>query len=194
MKKYYFFLTLLILFSCLEKESNTNSLEKILISEDSLFLKNSAIGKVLINPKNESTVYGELFIRSEKNTSYINGKISGLKPGKLHAIHIHEKGDCSSHCGTSAGGHWNPLNQIHGKWNEESKEGYHLGDIGNIEADSNGIAVINFKTKNWRFNDGSNLDILGKSIIIHAGTDDLISQPSGNAGERIGCGTISLMQ
>jgi len=193
MKKYCFFLILLVLFSCLEKESNTNLSEKILIRKDSLFLKNPAIGKIVINPKNKSAVYGEIFIRIEKKICYMSGNISGLTPGKTHAVHIHDKGDCSSDCGTSAGGHWNPLGQKHGKWNEKTKEGYHLGDVGNIKADTNGIAIINFKTANWSFNDNSNLDILGKSIIIHADADDLVSQPSGNAGKRIGCGVIKLI-
>ena len=68
--------------------------------------------------------------------------INGLEPG-THAIHIHEKADCSAEDGTSAGGHWNPTFEDHGKWGDA--EGYHKGDIGNFEADSNGTGT----TASW---------------------------------------------
>ncbi len=107
-----------------------------------------------------------------------------LTPG-IHAVHLHEKADCSAADGTSAGGHWNPSGSDHGKWGAEH---FHMGDIGNLNADKDGTARIVFKTDKWCIgctDDSKN--ILGKSLIIHADKDDFHTQPTGNAGGRVGC-------
>ena len=114
--------------------------------------------------------------------------IEGLEPGE-HAIHIHEKADCSSPDGKSTGGHWNPTAQPHGEWGNAT--GYHKGDIGNLVADKDGYAVVNFATDEWCLGCGDpNKDIIGKAIIVHAGTDDFTTQPTGAAGGRVSCGGI----
>ena len=114
--------------------------------------------------------------------------ISELTPGE-HAIHIHNSSDCSSPDGKSAGGHWNPTAKPHGKWGAET--GYHKGDIGNFTADENGNGTISFTTNEWCIGCGDDTkDILGKGIIVHAGVDDLTSQPSGAAGARVSCAGI----
>ena len=115
-------------------------------------------------------------------------EISGASPG-LHGFHIHEFGDCSSPDGKSAGGHWNPTDVAHGKWGEGE---FHLGDIGNINVGDDGTGSIELTTDLWEMGTGSEFDIVGKGIIVHAGADDFTSQPSGAAGARIGCGTIEL--
>ena len=141
-----------------------------------------------INPANGSSVYGEAKFVQINSKVTINVKVKGLSYG-LHAIHIHEFGDCSSFDAKSAGGHWNPNNKQHGEWGSES---HHKGDIANLFADSSGNSSLKFETDLWCLGckDKSN-NILGKSIIIHQGLDDFYSQPSGNAGKRIGCGIIS---
>ena len=115
-------------------------------------------------------------------------EISGASPG-LHAVHIHQYGDCSSPDGKSAGGHWNPTGTAHGMWGEGE---FHLGDIGNINVGEDGTGSIELKTDLWEIGTGSNVDIVGRGIIVHAGADDFTSQPSGAAGARIGCGAIEL--
>ena len=115
-------------------------------------------------------------------------EIENVSPG-IHAVHIHEKGDCSAPDGTSAGGHWNPTNVAHGTWGEGE---FHLGDIGNVTVGEDGTGRIELTTKLWEIGTGSNIDIVGRGIIVHAGSDDFTSQPSGNAGARIGCGAIEL--
>ena len=106
-----------------------------------------------------------------------------------HAIHIHEKADCSSPDGKSTGGHWNPTGQPHGKWGDEA--GYHKGDIGNFEVNANGRGTVSMSTDEWCIGCGDNTkDILGKAIIVHLGVDDFTSQPSGAAGARVGCAGI----
>lgn len=106
-----------------------------------------------------------------------------------HAVHIHAKGDCSAPDGTSAGGHWNPTGVAHGKWGEGE---FHLGDIGNASVNDQGKGRIELTTNLWEIDTGSAIDVVGKAIVVHAGADDFVSQPSGNAGARIGCGVIAL--
>ena len=114
--------------------------------------------------------------------------ISGLSEG-THAIHIHQTGDCSSPNGKSAGGHWNPTAQPHGKWG--ATEGYHKGDIGNFETDENGNGTISKTTDEWCIGcEDATKNVVGKGIIVHQGIDDFTSQPSGAAGARIACGGI----
>jgi Cu-Zn family superoxide dismutase len=123
-----------------------------------------------------------------------DGKISfslivqNVTPGS-HAVHIHEHGDCSAPDAMTAGGHWNPTSKKHGKWCQADGE-YHLGDIGNIEVGADGKGVIEIVTDLWEIGSGGPNDVVGKSIIVHAKPDDYTTQPTGAAGDRIGCGEI----
>ena len=115
----------------------------------------------------------------------LEAHIFGLNPG-THAIHLHEKTDCSSDDGKSTGGRWNPTFEAHGAWN--SPEGFHRGDIGNFEADETGHGMVNITTNLWSIGcDDPIKSILEKAIIVHQGTEDFVSQPSGAAGARISC-------
>ena len=142
---------------------------------------------ITLEPKSNSTVTGTAtFIEKEGQVS-LNVKLTGLKPG-IHAIHIHEKSDCSAADAASAGGHWNPTFQKHGKWTDAE---HHKGDIGNFTADDKGNGSISFKTDEWCIGCGdATKDILGKGLIIHQGADDFTTQPSGNAGARVACSAI----
>jgi len=127
-------------------------------------------------------------VTMEATINNLEPTINNLEPGE-HAIHIHEKSDCSSVDGKSAGGHWNPTLESHGKWGDS--KGFHRGDIGNFNVDENGNGTVSFSTDLWCLDcDDLNKNIIGKSIIIHQGSDDLVSQPSGAAGSRIACGGI----
>ena len=117
-------------------------------------------------------------------------EIENAAPG-VHAVHIHEKGDCSAPDGTSAGGHWNPTNVAHGAWGVGE---FHLGDIGNVTVSEDGTGRIALTTDLWEIGTGSDVDIVGRGIIVHADPDDFTSQPTGNAGARIGCGAIELAE
>jgi len=143
---------------------------------------------VTLTAKNESDVRGTIHFKEVNGTVQFTANVQGLTPGE-HAIHIHEKGDCSSADATSTGGHWNPTNQPHGKWGDEA--GFHLGDIGNLTADQNGNATLTLATDMWCIGcDDTDKSILNRAIIIHQGVDDFSSQPSGNAGKRIACAVI----
>ncbi|AXG70514.1 superoxide dismutase-like protein YojM [Kordia sp. SMS9] len=142
-----------------------------------------------LEAKSGSKVTGNVtFTENEEGKVKMLAVMNGLTPG-VHAIHIHEKADCSSADGKSAGGHWNPTAQPHGKWG--SPKGYHKGDIGNFEADDDGYAEMEFSTDEWCIGcDDKTKNIVGKAIIVHAGADDYTSQPSGAAGARVSCGGI----
>jgi Cu-Zn family superoxide dismutase len=143
---------------------------------------------VNLSPKSDSEVEGTVTFKEKDGIVSMTANITGLSEGE-HAIHIHEKADCSSPDGTSSGGHWNPTAQPHGKWKAET--GYHKGDIGNFKVGADGQGIVSLTTDEWCIGCGDvTKDILGKAIIVHQGTDDFTSQPSGAAGSRISCGGI----
>ncbi len=125
------------------------------------------------------------FVKAEDGVR-VTGEIKGLTPGK-HGFHIHEFGDCSAPDAGSAGPHFNPTNAPHG-----SPESHmcHAGDLGNITADSSGVATIDLTSK--EFDLDSPASIIGRSVIVHAKEDDLKSQPSGESGARLGCGVVGI--
>ena len=116
----------------------------------------------------------------------VTSHITGLTPGK-HGFHIHEFGDCSSDDGTSAGGHFNPTQMIHGAPIDSLR---HSGDFGNITADSTGTAIMEWVDPVISF-DGPN-SIIGRAVIVHVAEDDLKTQPTGAAGARVACGVIGV--
>ena len=144
----------------------------------------------VIGSLNDSGVTGMAVFTQNGDQITLTAEIQGASPG-LHAIHIHANGDCSAPDGTSAGGHWNPTDVAHGKWGEGE---FHLGDIGNITVGEDGTGRITLTTDLWEIGTGSDIDVVGRSIIVHADADDFVSQPSGNAGARIGCGVIVLAE
>ena len=170
-----------------EKKKMEKEVEAV---EETVMEEVSEIKKVSFDiiSKSESTATGKAVFSEKDGIVSFNATLTGLTPGS-HAIHIHEKSDCSAPDGTSAGGHWNPTAQPHGKWG--SPEGYHKGDIGNFIADDSGNGFISMQTDEWCIGCGDpNKDILGKSIIVHQGTDDFTTQPTGAAGARVSCGGI----
>lgn len=140
--------------------------------------------KISLEPKSGSNVSGTATFTERNGEVVLEAKISGLTPG-VHAIHIHEKSDCSSADAASAGGHWNPTFKKHGKFGEGE---YHKGDIGNFTTDPQGNATVLFKTNEWCIGCGDETkDILNKGLIVHANPDDFTTQPTGNAGGRVAC-------
>lgn len=145
--------------------------------------------QALIIAKNDSGISGLVKFSEIDGQVVMNADVSGLTEGE-HAFHIHAIGDCSSADGKSAGGHWNPSSVNHGKWGESP---FHVGDIGNMVADSLGNGSINRTTDLWCIDcEDETKNIIGKAIIIHQGPDDFSSQPAGAAGPRIGCGEITI--
>ncbi len=176
---------LIVLNSCHTSKEESSTTEE---NSEELVISGNKTAVAVIGDKNNSGVSGTVTFTQGDNFVTMDADISGLSGGK-HAIHIHEKGDCSSADASSAGSHWNPTEENHGEWGNEP---FHIGDIGNLEA--GGEATSSHLTRDtdlWCIGCGDpEKDILGKAIIIHAGADDFKSQPGGNAGDRIGCGEI----
>jgi len=117
------------------------------------------------------------------------GNITGLTPGH-HGFHIHQLGDTSQGC-KSMKGHFNPYKIRHGAPGDSYR---HVGDLGNILAGEDGVAIIDVEDKQISLN-GLN-SIIGRGVVIHAGKDDLGkggdsgSLATGNAGGRVACAVI----
>ena len=196
MKKLGILLTATAIFafvSCKNEKKDTDNLEGM---DDTVQVDNATNQSdmqpktilVTMESKSGSTATGEISFTEENGMVKMDAKFKGLKPG-MHAIHLHEKADCSADDATSAGGHWNPTHQKHGKWDES--DGYHKGDIGNLVADADGNASISMQTDKWCIGcDDENKNIVGKAVIVHDGVDDFVSQPTGDAGGRVACGGI----
>lgn len=135
-------------------------------------------------------VNGIIYLEQFGDVSIIQGKIYGLKPNSLHAIHIHEYGDLTEGC-ASCCAHYNPYKMNHG--GPESAD-RHVGDLGNIKTDSNGISE--FKILDGQVKLGGHHSVIGRSIVIHEDADDMglgghsDSLTTGHAGKRIACGVI----
>ncbi|HKI47111.1 MAG TPA: superoxide dismutase family protein [Balneolales bacterium] len=140
----------------------------------------------VIHPTKKSKVTGTVTFTREQGGIKIEARLRRLKPGK-HGFHIHEWGDCSADDGSSAGGHFNPENQNHGAPTDSVR---HVGDLGNIVADDNGVGYYERIDSVLSFTGAHS--IIGRSVVIHEGADDLQSQPTGNAGARLGCGVIGI--
>lgn len=135
-------------------------------------------------PIGDSEVAGMIHFTKEGNQIHVEGEITGLKPGK-HGFHVHEKGDLSDkETGKSAGGHFNPTDKPHGRPTDSER---HVGDLGNIEANADGVAKVDIVDEVIQLN-GEN-SIIGRSIVVHAG-EDQFTQPSGDAGDRVAFGDI----
>ena len=116
---------------------------------------------------------------------FVTANVSGLTPGP-HGFHIHEKGDCSSGDGMSAGGHFNPLGKPHA---EPSTADRHAGDMPMLLADASGNAKLTVELDVVTIGAGA-ADIVGRSVIVHKDPDDYKTQPTGNSGARVACGVI----
>ncbi|KAI0346016.1 hypothetical protein BDW22DRAFT_1390089 [Trametopsis cervina] len=126
-------------------------------------------------------------------TVKVTGDLKGLDPSALRGFHIHVSGDLSGGC-LSAGPHFNPFNRNHGAPKDSDR---HVGDLGNIETDEKGNAKFTIEDKLISLNGPTS--IIGRSVVLHAGTDDLgrggndESLKTGNAGARAACGVIGLV-
>lgn len=130
--------------------------------------------------------------------------VEGLEPG-LHGVHIHETGICQAEGDTpfaSAGGHFNPTGAHHGAGPQAAAtpgaatpamDEAHAGDLGNIMVGENGAGTLVVTTDRITLEQGAENsldDADGSAIVIHADEDDLTTDPSGESGDRVGCGVI----
>ncbi|SEN18532.1 superoxide dismutase, Cu-Zn family [Sphingomonas gellani] len=110
--------------------------------------------------------------------------VQGLPPG-THGAHVHTTGRCDAPDFTTAGGHWNPTSMKHGSMNPA---GPHQGDLPNLTVGNDGRGTLAATVPGQTM--AGLLDADGAALVIHAGPDDLMTDPAGNSGERIACGVI----
>lgn len=131
-----------------------------------------------------SKVFGEVTFEQVGDKVQIVANVTRLTPKKRYGFHIHETGDCSSGDGMSAGGHFNPHGQPHGRGPMR-----HAGDLPNLAADAKGRARLSMFVDLISVTPGPG-SIIGRGLIVHAQPDDYKTQPTGNAGARLACGVI----
>lgn len=183
-------ITLSAIISCGETTSTENTDDSAAMSTDEMGTASDAAAHaeaVLTGTKADTTVDGRVAFDVD------NGRVKMMldvtipkMANKSVAVHIHEHPDCGDD-GSAAHGHWNPTGAPHGKWGVDS---FHLGDIGNVQLDAQGKGTMEMTTDLWALGSDTARGVMNRAIIVHSGVDDYKSQPSGNAGSRIGCGVI----
>jgi superoxide dismutase, Cu-Zn family len=137
-----------------------------------------------LSPASGSAVSGTVTFTRQPTGVEVHIVLEGLTPG-AHGLHIHETGDCSAADAMTAGDHFNPGHAPHAGRDANER---HVGDLGNVMADGAGKVDVTFSDRMLALSGESS--ILGRSVIVHADADDLVSQPAGNSGARIACGVI----
>lgn len=145
-----------------------------------------AVAVAELQPTRDYSAVGTVRFEQWDDKVRISGEVRGLKPGAEHGFHLHDKGDCSSGDGTSAGGHFNPRGSMHGRHNSLA---HHAGDLVSLQADANGVARFNFETTDVTVTPGP-VSVVGRAVIVHRDPDDFKSQPAGNAGPRMACAVV----
>ena len=140
-----------------------------------------------LQPTKGNTTSGSVSFVQNAGLVRVSGEIRGIKPNAEHGFHVHEKGDCSSGDGMSAGGHFNPDGKPHGS---HAAMTHHAGDIPSLKADANGVARFSFESSTLSVGSGMS-DITGKGLIVHRDPDDYVTQPTGNSGPRLACAVIT---
>lgn len=136
-------------------------------------------------PASGSEVSGEVRFYPGGDSVIVLVEAEGLETG-MHGFHIHETGDCSAPDASSAGDHFAPQGNPHGSPTMEQP--HHVGDMGNIRADGNGVVMVQLSFDALSLQEPNS--IIGKAVIIHAQADDLQTQPSGDSGDPVACGVI----
>jgi Cu-Zn family superoxide dismutase len=139
-----------------------------------------------LEPTKGNTANGTVTFTQKGNIVVVDAKVAGLTPGS-HGFHIHEKGDCSSGDGMSAGGHFNPRGKPHAAPTTDDR---HTGDMPMLVADAAGNATLTVELDVMTIGSGDN-DIVGRGLIVHKDPDDFKTQPTGNSGARVACGVIA---
>lgn len=143
----------------------------------------TAVARLDVSPG--STVWGNVRFVEIGGKVTVRADVRGLRPGGQFGFHVHEKGNCSA-----PGEHFNPAGKPHGHYRVAER---HAGDLINLQSDAEGVAVYAFETNLLTVTAGPT-SVVGRTIVIHADSDDYRTQPAGNSGSAIACGVIRAAQ
>jgi superoxide dismutase, Cu-Zn family len=143
---------------------------------------------VNMEARSNSVTTGTVTLRERGDTVIARVQLRGLAPNSEHGFHVHEKGDCSAPDATSAGPHFDPGGQPHGR---PGSGAHHAGDLQNLKADGSGNVNTEVTMSGLTLAAGPN-SIVGRSLVVHRDPDDYATQPAGNSGPRIACGVIAM--
>lgn len=138
----------------------------------------------MINATRGFDVDGRVLVIQDDGGLVFDIKLTGLAPGR-HGFHIHRNGDCSANA-TKTGGHFAPNGMPHGGPGDDR---HHEGDLGNLEANDNGVVDVRIRHAGNMVLAGEN-GIRGRALVLHKRPDDFETQPAGDAGEKVACGVI----
>ena len=137
-----------------------------------------------------SAISGTVTFEETNKGLKIVAQLAGVPAGE-HGFHIHEAGSCDD-MGKAAGGHYNPLHHAHGDLVKQGFKKTHAGDMGNITASADGKANLEVILPKQIGLSAGKYNVAGRAVILHEKVDDF-GQPTGNAGGRIACGVIIIV-
>ena len=164
--------------------------------EMTAFTQNASYATARLDPLGESAATGTVTFTQTEDGVVVEYDLVGLELGE-HGFHVHQNGDCGrgdgGTPGGAAGGHFNPLDAPHGAPSDD-RDGRHVGDLGNVTSEAGGTTggVARGQKTDSMISLSGPTSIVGRALVLHQGQDDLSSQPSGDAGDRIACGVIEL--
>ena len=165
-------------------------------SADDASASDAAFATVRLDPLGESSATGSVTFTETEEGLRVEYDLVGLELGD-HGFHVHQNGACGrgddGTPGGAAGGHFNPLDAPHGA-PEGDRDTRHIGDLGNVTSERGGVTggVARGEFVDPLISLSGPTSIVDRALVLHQGTDDLESQPSGDAGDRIACGVIQL--
>jgi superoxide dismutase, Cu-Zn family len=162
------------------------------VSSTILFLSLTSAAKTKVEMKDaQGHSVGTVTLKGSGGGVELDLNLRGLPPG-THGIHFHQTAKCDGPDFKSAGPHFNPDGKKHGL---ENPDGHHAGDMTNFTVSAKGNAKLKMTDNDVVLGDGTSSHSLfsngGTALVIHAGPDDMKTDPAGNSGARIACGTIT---
>ena len=155
-----------------------------------------AVAQARLDPLGESSATGRVTFTETPDGLRVEYDLTGVELGE-HGLHVHEGEGCGrgddGTLGGEAGGHFNPLSAPHGS-PEADRQSRHVGDLGNVTSVAGGVTggVAQGEFVDPLISLSGPTSIVGRTVVLHMGEDDLTSQPSGDAGDRVACGPIAL--
>jgi superoxide dismutase, Cu-Zn family len=129
-------------------------------------------------------VLGTVRVFSEPTGVMLRIDAAGVPAGQ-HGVHVHATGRCDPPGFTSAGPHWNPTERKHG---HRTPAGFHMGDLGNLGVGADGRLIAGLLVPQATIDALRDAD--GAALVLHAKSDDEVTDPSGNSGDRIACAVL----